>query len=98
MWRCASPPPGAPTTKPASFRWASWPTGASTSGCGGSTTADPVPPERRAQLAADDLARRRNIAERDPANVMSVRFFGQELSDRLVRTLWGGDRVLPRPG
>ncbi len=59
--------------------------------------ATPVPRDRRAQLAADDLARRRNIAERDPANVMSVRFFGEEMTDRLVRTLWGGDRVLPRP-
>jgi hypothetical protein len=26
-----------------------------------------------------------------------VRYFGQELTDRLVRALWGGDRVLPRP-
>jgi len=59
--------------------------------------AEPVPQERRAQLAADDLARRRNIAERDPANVMGVRFFGEELTDRLVRSLWGGDRELPRP-
>ena len=59
--------------------------------------AEPVPAERRGQLAADDLARRRNIAERDPANVMAVRFFGEEMTDRLVRALWGGDRVLPRP-
>lgn len=59
--------------------------------------AEPVAPERREQLAADDLARRRNIAERDPANVMAVRFFGEELTDRLVRALWGGDRDLPRP-
>ena len=59
--------------------------------------AEPVPRERRQQLAADDLARRRNIAERDPANIMGVRFFGEEMTDRLVRALWGGDRVLPRP-
>ena len=59
--------------------------------------AEPVPPERRGRLAADDLLRRRNIAERDPANVMAVRFFGQDMCDRLVRALWGGDRVLPRP-
>ena len=59
--------------------------------------AEPVPAERRAQLVSDDLARRRNIAERDPANVMGVRFFGEEMTDRLVRALWGGDRVLPRP-
>ena len=60
--------------------------------------ADPVPEDRRAALAADDLARRRNIAELDPANIMGERFFGEEMTERLVRTLWGGDRVLPRPG
>ena len=59
--------------------------------------AEPVPQARREKLAADDLARRRNIAERDPANVMAVRFFGQEMTDRLVRVLWGGDRLLLRP-
>ena len=60
--------------------------------------AEPVEVDRRPMLAANDLTRRRNIAERDPANVMSVRFFGEEMTDRLVRALWGGDRVLPRPG
>ncbi len=60
--------------------------------------AEPVHPHRRPALAACDLARRRNIAERDPANVMGVRFFGQEMTDRLVRALWGADRLLPRPG
>ncbi|GAA2211628.1 hypothetical protein GCM10009850_070880 [Nonomuraea monospora] len=59
--------------------------------------AEPVPEGERAALAAADLAVRRNIAERDPANVMGVRYFGQELTDRLVRGLWGGDRTLPRP-
>ena len=59
--------------------------------------AEPTDPDRRAALAAEDLARRRNIAERDPANVMGVRFFGQEMTDRLVRALWGGGRRLPRP-
>ncbi len=59
--------------------------------------AEPVPQQSREQLAADDLLRRRNIAERDPANVMGVRFFGEEMTDRLVRALWGGDRTLPRP-
>ncbi|MET8335845.1 oxidoreductase [Streptosporangium canum] len=59
--------------------------------------AEPVPEADRAALAATDLAIRRNIADRDPANVMGVRYFGQELTDRLVRALWGGDRVLPRP-
>ena len=60
--------------------------------------AEPVHPDRRDLLAAHDLLRRRNIAERDPANVMGVRFFGQEMTDRLVRALWGADRLLPRPG
>lgn len=57
----------------------------------------PVPEDRRAQLAADDLARRRTLAERDPANIMAVRFFGEELTGSLVRARWGGDRQIPRP-
>lgn len=56
-----------------------------------------VPPDERGALAAADLATRRNIAEQDPANVMGVRYFGEETTDRLVRALWGGDRELPRP-
>ncbi|MER7106924.1 hypothetical protein [Streptomyces sp. NPDC000229] len=60
--------------------------------------AEPVPEEQRAALAAADLATRRNIAERDPANVMGVRYFGEEATERLVRALWGGDRQSPRPG
>ncbi|MFG2246502.1 oxidoreductase [Spirillospora sp. NPDC048823] len=59
--------------------------------------AEPVPEAERPALAAADLATRRNIADRDPANVMGVRYFGQETTDRLVRGLWGGDRELPRP-
>lgn len=55
--------------------------------------AETVPLEERPALAATDLAMRRNIAERDPANVMGVRFFGEELTAKLVRTLWGGDRA-----
>ncbi len=58
---------------------------------------DPVPETERAALADRDLAIRRNIAERDPANVMGERMFGAELTGRLVRALWGGDRVSPRP-
>lgn len=60
-------------------------------------TAAPVPVGERAALADRDLAIRRNIAERDPANVMGERMFGAELTQRLVRGLWGGDRMLPRP-
>ncbi|MDD9370745.1 MAG: hypothetical protein PV358_11580 [Acidimicrobiales bacterium] len=59
--------------------------------------AEPVPADRRAALAERDLAIRRNIAERDPANVLGVRFFGEETTARLVRSLWGGDRLNPRP-
>lgn len=59
---------------------------------------DPVAPSDRAALAARDLHVRRTIADRDPANVMGVRFFGEEMTERLVRALWGGDRTLPRAG
>lgn len=60
-------------------------------------SAQPVPDDEREALRAKDERIRRNIAERDPANVMGVRFFGQETTDKLVRALWGGDRQLPRP-
>ncbi|WP_122816834.1 oxidoreductase [Nocardioides pantholopis] len=59
--------------------------------------AERVPEEEQAALAATDEAIRRNIAERDPANVMGERFFGPEMTQDLVRALWGGGRVLPRP-
>ncbi len=59
--------------------------------------AESVPDDERDTLAARDLRIRRNIADRDPANVMGERMFGPELTARLVRALWGGDRVLPRP-
>lgn len=58
--------------------------------------AERVPADEQAALAADDQATRRNIAERDPANEMGDRFFGQELTATLVSALWGGDRQLPR--
>jgi hypothetical protein len=56
-----------------------------------------VPADEQPALAARDLAIRRNVAERDPANVLGVRFFGEEMTERLVRTLWGGDRTTARP-
>lgn len=56
-----------------------------------------VAPADRAPLAERDLAMRRNVAERDPANALAERFFGPELTEQLVRGLWGGDRQLPRP-
>ncbi len=59
--------------------------------------AETVPEDQRQALRAKDERIRRNIADRDPANVMGVRFFGQETTDKLVRALWGGDRQLARP-
>ena len=58
---------------------------------------DPVPNDEREGLAARDLHVRRTVADRDPANIMGVRFFGEEMTDRLVRSLWGGDRAIARP-
>ena len=58
--------------------------------------AERVPVEEQAALAAYDLATRRNIADRDPANEMGDRLFGKDLTNTLVRALWGGDRELPR--
>ena len=60
--------------------------------------APPVPQAERAALAERDLLVRRSIADRDPANAMGVRLFGDELTNRLVRALWGGDRTSARPG
>lgn len=59
--------------------------------------AEEVPEAEREALRETDLTIRRNIAERDPANSMGVRYFGEELTGKLVRALWGGDRELPRP-
>jgi hypothetical protein len=59
--------------------------------------AQPVPMAERAALAERDLFLRRTVAERDPANAMGVRLFGEPMTDQLVRALWGGDRVNQRP-
>ena len=56
-----------------------------------------VPADERAALAERDLLIRRTITERDPANVVVDKLFGQDLGRRLVRQLWGADRKLPRP-
>ena len=56
-----------------------------------------VPEDERPALRARDEAVRRNIAERDPANVMGVKYFGEEMTKDLVSALWGGTRELPRP-
>jgi hypothetical protein len=60
--------------------------------------ADQTPENERAALAKRDLGIRRAIAERDPANVVGEQLFGKEIADKLVRGLWGGDRLSPRPG
>jgi Red chlorophyll catabolite reductase (RCC reductase) len=67
-------------------RWLGWVDGAL-----------PLPLEQRAALAQRDEFLRRTICERDPANALAARLFGKELTDRLVATLWGGTRTLPRP-
>jgi hypothetical protein len=54
---------------------------------------DPVPMEKQAEIEARDLAIRRNTAELDPANVVVEKIYGKELTDKLVRGLWGGDRI-----
>lgn len=59
--------------------------------------AESTPFDERPAIARRDLAIRRNIAERDPANSLAERFYGAELTERLVRSLWGGDRSTERP-
>jgi hypothetical protein len=59
--------------------------------------ATPTTPEERPALAERDLLIRKNIAERDPANQLAERFYGKELTNQLIRSLWGGDRALQRP-
>ena len=59
-------------------------------------SAPPVPEEQQAAQAARDLMIRETICERDPANIVAVNLFGEELANRLVRSLYGADRQLPR--
>ncbi len=59
-------------------RWLAW-----------STETDEVPAEKRVEMAARDLAIRRNTAELDPANVVVEKIYGKELVDGLVKGLWG---------
>ena len=59
--------------------------------------AEPTPDGDRPALAERDLTMRRNVAERDPANSLAERFYGPELTERLIRALWGGDRQIERP-
>lgn len=60
--------------------------------------AEEVPQEEREALAARDITIRQTICDRDPANAIAVKLFGQEMADDLVKTLWGGNRTLPRAG
>lgn len=53
---------------------------------------EPTPAAEQAALAQRDQFIRRAIAERDPANAMGVRLFGEPLTNQLVRALWGGDK------
>ncbi len=55
--------------------------------------AEPMPEDAQEALAARDLALRRISAERDPGNKFAAQLFGSELTDKLVRSLWGGDRI-----
>ena len=59
--------------------------------------AEKTSPEDRSAIAERDERIRRNVCERDPANVMGERLFGKETADAMVKTLWGGARSLPRP-
>jgi hypothetical protein len=52
--------------------------------------AEPVSEDAREALAARDLVLRRSSAERDPGNKFAAQMFGSELTDKLVRSLWGG--------
>jgi len=56
-----------------------------------------TPENERTALSARDLHVRRAIADRDPANVVGEQLFGKETADKLVRGLWGGDRLSQRP-
>jgi red chlorophyll catabolite reductase (RCC reductase) len=52
--------------------------------------------DRQGILERDELVRR-NICERDPANNLGDKLFGKGSAEKMVETLWGGRRTLPRP-
>ncbi|HBL13993.1 MAG TPA: red chlorophyll catabolite reductase, partial [Cyanobacteria bacterium UBA11162] len=56
--------------------------------------AEPVPETMQPILAQRDRCMRRISAERDPGNQMAAQLFGAELTNTLVRGLWGGDRFV----
>jgi hypothetical protein len=55
--------------------------------------AEPVPEDARGALAKRDLFLRRTSAERDPGNQLAAQMFGTELTEKLVRALWGDDQT-----
>jgi hypothetical protein len=58
--------------------------------------AEKTPTEERETISQRDLDVRREICVRDPANVVAENLFGKEMTEKLVATLWGGNRDLPR--
>ncbi|MDZ8183821.1 MAG: red chlorophyll catabolite reductase [Nostoc sp. ChiSLP02] len=64
-------------------RWLTW-----------ADAAEPVSEDARNTLATRDLLLRRTAAERDPGNKFAAQLFGTQLTDKLVRSLWGGDRKI----
>jgi hypothetical protein len=63
-------------------RWLSW-----------VDAAEAVPTSEQPSLAERDLLIRRTVAERDPDNAIAVKLFGADLTNQLIRGLWGGDRT-----
>jgi len=63
-------------------RWLSW-----------IEEAEPVPEDARVALAKRDLLLRRTSAERDPGNQKAAQMLGVQLTDKLVRALWGDART-----
>lgn len=61
-------------------------------------SAEEVAVEQRNSLAERDFLVRKTICERDPANVIAERLFGKSMTTRLIDTLSGVARQLPRPG
>lgn len=59
--------------------------------------AEKTPVEIRAAIAERDHQIRRNICERDPANIVAEDLYGKKMADLLVNTISGANRSLPRP-
>ncbi|WP_163932708.1 red chlorophyll catabolite reductase [Paraferrimonas sp. SM1919] len=57
----------------------------------------PTPEADRPAIMIRDEKIRQTICERDPANNLGERLFGKDAADKMVATLWGGRRTLPRP-